>query len=215
MQFLGGYNFKNPSLLSTALTHISVAVARRNKTKSYERLEFLGDRVLGLVCAEMLLDAFPRENEGKIARRHASLVCGETIALVVKRLGIADHIELHKDTHLTDAILADVGESIIASLYKDGGLPAAQQFIRTHWQPLLEADLTAPKDIKSKLQEWAQARGLDLPVYEITEIAGTDHKPIFTVTASLLEHQAKGKGASKKLAERVAAKNLLQIIRDS
>lgn len=206
LQTILGHQFKQPALLAQAVTHVSATLSKRPKPPHYERLEFLGDRVLNLICAELLYKAFPKEKEGQIARRHAALVQGKTIAGVMHKLELEQYIRVNKDTSINDALLADVGEAMIAALYLDGGFEVAAQFVKAHWQPLLEAVIKAPKDAKSKLQEWAQRRGIDLPTYTVISNAGPDHLPQFTVEVQVGgQPPARATAASKKQAERAAA----------
>lgn len=210
-----GHKFADPSLLEEALTHRSAVGGR---TIGYERLEFLGDRVLGLVTADMLMDAFPEENEGALARRLAALVREETLAAVARDLGLGAEIHLGPGEsegggRENDAILADACEAMIAAIYRDGGLEIARRFIETHWAGRLAAELEPPQDAKSTLQEWAQGRGLPLPVYRVVEREGPDHAPRFTVSVEVTgKPPASASGHSKRTAEQAAAQALLDEI---
>ncbi len=205
------YTFEDPGLLRQALTHGSVSTGR---TSSYERLEFLGDRVLGLVIADMLLEAFPDENEGALAKRLAALVSAATLADVAGEIGLGEHIRARgNDSDLAGASgrLADVCEAVIAALYLDGGLSVAREFIARYWLQRLKNTTHPPTDPKTLLQEWAQARGYDLPNYIETKRAGPDHAPSFTISVQVGEMPpAIGKGASKRAAEKSAAAGLLE-----
>lgn len=207
-----GHEFASQTLLEQALTHRSVAL---NGRASYERLEFLGDRVLGFTIADILLDAYPEEREGGLAKRHADLVRRETLAEVAREAGLAAHILLSRGEadsggRENDAILADVCEALIAALYRDGGIGAARRFIERYWTKRLHAPLNPPEDAKTVLQEWAQARGLPLPDYRIVGRDGPDHAPVFTVSVSVEGAEpVEGVGASKRAAEREAAEKLL------
>ena len=210
-----GHDFADPNLLKQALKHPSAA--KRRHDRGYERLEFLGDRVLGLVVAEMLFKQFQNEPEGKLAKRHAALVCMETLAKVALALQLEHHIVAQStgDT-ISQNVLADVVEALIAALYLDAGLPAVERFITQHWQPLLEADLAPPIDAKSALQEWAQGRAMARPEYSVLAQDGSDHAPTFTVQASLPGYAPQqAQGASKKLAEQAAAEVLLAHVTES
>ena len=206
------YTFSNKSLALTALTHSSVA---RKRQSSNERLEFLGDRVLGLVIAEMLYEQFPDEAEGALGYRFPALVRAETLAQVADKLGLAtfllmDDHEFNGNQKRKTSILSNACEAVIAALYLDGGLRAAQNFIKTHWQALLEQDLTPPKDAKTRLQELVQSRGAPVPAYRIVERTGPDHAPEFTLEVSVEgEPPAIATGASKRAAETAAAETLL------
>lgn len=210
-----GHSFRTPALLAEALTHPSAASAARPDN---QRLEFLGDRVLGLVIATALLDAFPGEAEGTLAPRFNALVRRETLADVALDCDLSQHIELGRSESLGGgrrkaALLADAVEAVIAALYLDGGYEAAERFILKHWHHRLTAHATAPQDAKTRLQEWAQGHGLGLPVYALVHRSGPDHAPEFTVAVSVEDHgSATGRAASKKLAEQTAATALLDRI---
>lgn len=212
------YEFKDVSILETALTHPSINL-QFPQLLNYERLEFLGDRVLGLVIAELLFENFSHESEGELARRHAGLVCGSSIHRVAKTLQIADYLRfsatedpaLYRDNA---SVLENALEALIGAIYLDSGLAAAQQFIRFYWHPLLASVKDAPKDAKTALQEWAQAQGLGLPVYDVLERSGPDHAPRFTIRVRIGSNNmhADAIGNSKKEAEQGAAAALLASI---
>jgi ribonuclease-3 len=148
---------------------------------SYERLEFLGDRVLGLIIAKLLFQRFPAEPEGDLARRLAALVRKETLA------GGAEN----------PSVLADACEAVIGALYLDGGLAAAERFVLSYWTPFLEAEDTPPQDAKTALQEWAQGRALPLPAYREVARNGPPHEPHFTVEVRVEGHEpARAQGAA-------------------
>ncbi len=207
------YTFKVPSVLKRATTHASAAKAVWN---AYERLEFLGDRVLALVIADQLLDRFPHEREGEIARRHVQLVRRETLAEVARRLDIGRHLALSQGeedvgARTSESILADVMEAILGAIYLDGGLEAARRLIFKHWTPLLEADLEPPRDPKTSLQEWAQGRRHGLPDYTVLAQDGPPHAPEFTISVTVAHYPPRtAKGRSKRQAEQAAATLLLQ-----
>lgn len=213
-----GHRFARPALLSRALTHPSAATRGRNGGRSYERLEFLGDRVLGLIVADLLLAHFPDESEGELGRRLAELVRRETLADVAAELELGTALRLAKGEVLSGerdnpAILADSCEAVIGALYLDGGLEAARRLIETHWRPRIEEAETPPQDAKTALQEWAQGRGLALPSYREVGRSGPAHEPRFTVEVSVEGRTpARGEGRSKRLAEQVAAARLLDAI---
>lgn len=200
--------------LRAALTHSSLAGQRHHQGASYERLEFLGDRVLGLVLAQMLMRAWPGEEEGGLARRLAELASGPVCGAVAIEAGL-DRFILAAPSDLEAAranpsILGDVCEAVLAVLYLEGGLEAARHFIEAHWSERVKAMTSAPREPKTALQEWAQARGLDLPVYEVTDRSGPDHAPEFTVTVTLEGlPPASAKAASRRAAEKAAADALL------
>ena len=185
---------------------------------SYERLEFLGDRVLGFTIAELLFDAYPNEEEGALAKRHADLVRKETLADVAREAAIGPHIEMSRGEaesggRENDAILADVCEALIAAIYRDGGLEPARHFIIRYWFDRLKAPSCPPEDSKTSLQEWAQGQGLPLPKYEIIGREGPDHAPRFTVKVRVQGwEEVQGYGSSKRAAERAAAEGLLTLV---
>lgn len=199
-----GHRFADRGLLIRALSHSSVAGAN-----SYERLEFLGDRVLGLVVAQLLLERFPAENEGEIGRRFAALVQSSTLAQVGVEIGVARFARVSPGV-LNENIIADMVEALIAALYLDGGMARAEAFVRRVFDPLVEQRSRPPRDAKTALQEWAQAQGLALPVYRDVGRRGPDHQPEFTVEVSLPEHEAaQATGPSKRAAEQDAAAAML------
>jgi ribonuclease-3 len=211
------HDFDDQANLIKALTHGSAAT---DSLETYERLEFLGDRVLSLIVAEMLYEAFPEEEEGKLARRSAALVRRDTLAEVAAEIGLGAHIvmssgEADAGGRENPSLLADVCESVIAALYLDGGLAAANAFIRRHWQSHMERSGKPPLDAKTELQEWAQGRGLPLPDYRIAQRVGPDHAPVFTIAVSVGEGpEAKGEGSTRRSAEKVAAGALLEKVRN-
>ena len=206
-----GYHFRSADLLLEAVTHASTA-----GDYSYERLEFLGDRVLGLVVAEMLFRHFPEEPEGLLARRHAALVRQDSLAAVAVQLDLTQHLrlspgEVEGGGRSNPAILSDVCEAILGAIYLDSGLAAARPLIERLWRPLLEADQRPPQDNKTALQEWAQGSGRPLPLYVETARSGSAHEPLFTVRVLVEgEEPAEGQGRSKRAAEQVAAGALLE-----
>ena len=203
-----GYSFRNPALLDEALTHPSAAGPARPDN---QRLEFLGDRVLGLAIAEAVFAAYPDESEGTLAPRLNALVRRETLAEIAQEIGLGAHLVLGRSENVSGgrrkkAILADALEAVIAALYLDGGPDVARGFILAHWRPRIEAPGEAPTDAKTRLQEWAQARGMPPPVYRMTGRAGPDHAPRFTIEAALENGEtAEAEAASKKEAEQAAA----------
>ncbi|MGB0682876.1 MAG: ribonuclease III [Magnetovibrionaceae bacterium] len=210
-----GHSFKSRDLLRQAMTHSSMNETRRGRPFSYERLEFLGDRVLGLIVARLLFDRFPNENEGALTRRHAALVRRDTLARVASELGLDRFMlmsagEEGAGSLENPALLADTCEAVIAALYLDGGIIVAGEFVRQRWQLLIEENPTPPRDAKTSLQEWAQARGLGLPAYSAVNRSGPDHAPVFTMRVDLGgKHRAEAEGPSKRAAEQAAAAELL------
>ena len=206
-----GYRFADQALLERALRHASLDVEQDN-----EQLEFLGDRVLGLVVADYLVKTHADEHEGDLARRHAQLVSRKTCASIAADLGLADVLKTDEGIRQKDDVprnvLADGCEAVLGAVYLDGGLEAAQQIIMTLWQDVFAAQTEAPIDNKSALQEWLMQRGKPLPEYEIVDRSGPDHAPEFTVAVSSDIGAAQGIGASRKLAEQRAAAALLQLL---
>lgn len=207
------YEFGDPQLARTALTHRSAA-GREEPT--YERLEFLGDRVLALVVTDLLYEHYPHEEEGALAKRLVGLVRRETLAEIAGKLGIGELINLSKGEvdaggRENPAILADVCESLIGAVYRDGGLDAARRFIERHWHELMTSEKTPPKDAKTTLQEWAQGKGYELPEYREVERSGPDHAPRFTIEVRVGKFRpARAEGTSKRTAEQQAAETLLK-----
>jgi len=208
-----GHTFGDASLLKLALRHASTT---HDRTLSNERLEFLGDRVLGLAIAQMLYDRFSDEEEGALARRFAGLTSREALARIAETIKLGDFIhtqttdaETHKRSHAS--ITADTLEAVLGALFLDGGLTPPQTFIGKFWTPLIDADLSPPKDAKTALQEWAQARSLGLPKYDIETLKGPDHAPTFTITVTVqgIGTTANGRGGSRRSAEQDAALSLL------
>lgn len=209
-----GYRFKTPDILTEALTHRgALSAAAGARAPANERLEFLGDRVLGLVIAETLLKEFPREEEGALATRLAALVSAPVCGRVAQGIALADHVltapgQSAGDEHTT--VLADACEAVIGALYLDGGLEAARAFIAAKWAAEIHADLTPPKDAKTSLQEWAQGRGLPLPAYRVVQETGPAHAPSFVMAVSVEGYpEATGAGRTKRLATQEAAAALL------
>jgi ribonuclease-3 len=212
-----GYRFADSGLLDRALTHPSAVSDRgaAGQLDSYQRLEFLGDRVLGLVVADMLMAAFPTADEGELHRRHAGLVRKETCADVGAEIGLGDALHLgdgeeNSGGREKSTILGDACEAVIGAIYLDGGLEPARVLIVRCWQPRMSGPTRPPRDAKSTLQEWAQAQGLRVPVYRVTDESGPAHAPRFVVTAEVDgKSAAVGTGASKREAEQEAAMALL------
>jgi ribonuclease-3 len=207
-----GHRFKDGALLTRALTHSSAGGLDN------ERLEFLGDRVLGLLIAELLTELFPHEKEGLLALKLNALVRMETCARVAEAVGIDKELILAPSEDRSGgrkkaAILGDACEAVIAALYLDGGLDAARKFVTKHWQPLMSEVTGDLRDPKNALQEWAQGRKLGTPTYRVSRREGPDHAPRFTVEVSIRGHDpAMGEGLSLRSAEQAAARSLMQRI---
>ena len=217
LQDVLGHSFANPDLLVRALTHASAAEAQaRRDPITYQRLEFLGDRVLGLVVADMLDASFPEAPEGELSRRLSRLVSGETCAEVARDMDLGRYVRISRSVEkgggrAKAGVLADACEAVLGAIYRDGGLPAARQVIERYWRSRLE-DMRGPlRDAKTELQEWAHRRGFDAPVYVEVSRSGPDHAPHFEieVTAAGLP-PGRGRGQSKREAEHDAAANLLR-----
>ena len=197
------------TLFERALTHASA------DGPSYERLEFLGDRVLGLVIARWLFERFPHEPEGKLSRRLNALVARETCALIGRDLELPPLIRLGKQArddgaNQSDNVVGDVVEALIGALLLDGGFDAAENFIRTAWCTYVEGQGRAPQHPKSALQEWAAAHDRRPPVYELVGRSGVPHAPTFIVQVSIKNvGEARGEGTTKQEAETEAAVALL------
>lgn len=217
------YRFRRPEMLEEALTHSSACPARGGRggasgrpRVAYERLEFLGDRVLGLSVAEMLFYRFPQEAEGALARRHAALVRREALARVAMTLGLDNALIMSKGEEdgggrHNPTMLADACEAVLGAVYADGGLEAAARIIHRHWEPLMAEAVTPPKDAKTGLQEWAQGRGKPLPVYQTLGMEGPQHDPLFLISVTVEGFApVTGRGASKRVAEQAAATAMLE-----
>jgi ribonuclease-3 len=205
-----GHDFGRPELLIQALTHPSMAGGAHN-----QRLEFLGDRVLGLVIAEALVARDPEATEGQLAPRLNALVRKETCAEIAAALDLGGAMRMGRSEMLSGgrrktALLGDAMEAVIAAIYLDGGLEAARAVILAHWGPRLAAADALGRDAKTLLQEWAQARGLPPPAYVDLGREGPDHAPVFSVEARLADGRAaEGRAPSKRAAQQRAAEALL------
>ena len=208
-----GHSPKDVALFERALTHSSAA------RQSYERLEFLGDRVLGLVIARWLFERFPDEPEGKMSQRYNALVARETCAEIGRELGVPAMVRLGKQARedgatFSDNVVGDVVEALLGALLIDGGLDAATALIRRGWAPYLDSQKRAPQHPKSRLQEVAAARGLKPPVSEVLGQFGAHHAPTFRVKVTVVgAGEAEAQGASKQEAEKSAAETLLEQLR--
>mgnify|MGYP002517389097 CR=1 FL=1 len=203
------YEFKDESLLKRALT-----LGFGDHFNGYERLEFLGDRVLGLTVATMLFESFPNEPEGDLARRFAQLTRAETLAIVAEKLGFRNYLTcLHSGSKndVTTSVLSDICEAVIAAIYRDGDFETAAAFVRKHWEKLMYELALPPVDAKTRLQEAAQARKLPLPVYTELERKGPDHNPVFVMQVEVQGFEpCFAEGASKREASQKAAAELLR-----
>jgi ribonuclease-3 len=197
-----GYQFNDSGLLARALQHASLDRADNN-----ERLEFLGDRVLGVVIADALLTRYADEKEGALARRLSQLVSRKTCAKIARTWNLQSVLQVDKGAQeaMSDNILADGCEAVLGAVYLDAGLAAAEQIILAHWEAYFDAQSDVPIDHKTALQEFVMKRGEDLPAYEIIDRTGPDHAPEFNVRVSTQEAQAQATGKSRRLAEQLAA----------
>ncbi|MBS0247897.1 MAG: ribonuclease III [Proteobacteria bacterium] len=211
-----GHTFADKTLLDRALTHISaLSGGPQNRVSSYQRLEFLGDHVLGLVISDMLYRTFPKANEGELSKRLADLVRKETCAAVAKEMDLGPALRLgnseaHAGGRLRATILADACEGLVGAVFVDGGYAAAEALIAKFWQERMLKSVKPLRDAKTMLQEWAQARGLPTPAYKEIGRTGPHHDPEFKVAVSLPDRPpAEGLGASKRAAEQAAAAAML------
>lgn len=219
-----GHRFARPDLLAEALTHRSAAQGPRARRRterrgvgSNERLEFIGDRVLGLVVAEWLIERFPDEQEGELGRRFAHLVSRPVLAEIAEALGLEAVLaiapnELRAGVGHQANTLADAMEATLGALFLDGGLEVARRFVRGAWAAAMDELVTPPKDPKTALQEWLMARGAPLPVYTVTRSTGPSHAPEFEVKVTGAGRSGIGIGPSKRVAERAAAAALLAVL---
>jgi ribonuclease-3 len=212
-----GHAFSRPNLLREALTHRSAAHVVRSAHKgegSNERLEFVGDRVLGLLIAEWLAERFPDEQEGALGRRLGYLVSQPVLATVAEAIGLGAALdvapgEARAGVKRQATVLADALEAALGALYMDGGLAPARTFVRRAFGAAMTAQAEPPKDAKTGLQEWAQGRGLPLPEYIIASREGPSHAPVFVVTVTVAGTTGSGTAGSKRAAEQAAATDLL------
>ena len=202
-----GYHFKNPELLKKALT-----LACGNKAAAYERLEFLGDRVLGLVIADLLLACHKSEKEGDIAKRFTALVREETLAMLAQKIELPAALITDSPELRTNAsVLSDVMEALIAAIYKDSDFENAYAFVKPLYQDLIDQNIQPPTDAKTALQEWGHKHNVAQPVYTLVQQIGPAHAPFFRVKVSMSGFDdVFGEGSSKKAAEQNAAQNFMK-----
>lgn len=214
MQF--PHSFRNPTLANLALTHRSVGKPNN------ERMEFLGDALLGAIVAELLFEVHPNASEGELSRLRAQLVNGEALAVIARELELGDVLklgpgELKSGGFRRDSILADAFEALIAAVYMDDGFDACRQVVRRLFTPRVAELKRSSKDAKTRLQEWLQGRGLPLPVYELTDSYGEDHAKTFDVSCCIDEPEpirVEGRGGSRRAAEQDAAEAVLRRLLD-
>lgn len=213
-----GYKFKNSKLLEEALTHPSICVKNNSKItrNSYERLEFLGDAALSLVISDFLMEKFPEEDEGKLAKRRSGLVSGEMLAKIATRVNLGEKIEMAEserklDGHKNANNLENALEAVIGAIYLDSGIEETKRVVKHIWQPYIEEMIDVPSDPKSKLQEILQKNGKPLPLYELVESSGPKHMLKFKIRLTALGfEEVIGEGKSKQQAEKEAATLLLK-----
>lgn len=210
-----GHTFSDMSLLERALTHVSAIADSRNRAGSYQRLEFLGDHVLGLVIAEMVYRAFPKAEEGELSRRLADLVRRETCAEVARTMELGPVMilgpsEAQGGGRKRTAMLADACEALIGAVYLDGGYEKVAKLIDQYWRERMIKPSRPLRDSKTMLQEWAQGQGLPVPVYRELERTGPHHSPEFRIVVEVLAKEpTEGTGRSKRAAEQAAAAAML------
>ncbi|MBE1161164.1 ribonuclease III [Dyella acidiphila] len=211
------YHFRDASLATLALTHRSAGKPNN------ERMEFLGDALLGAIVAEMLYETHPKATEGEMSRLRAQLVNGQALAVMARDLELGDKLklgsgELKSGGFRRDSILADAFEALLAAVYLDGGFDACRDIVRSLFGERIAALPRSSKDAKTKLQEWLQASGWPLPQYELVATEGEDHARIFGVNCVVTEPAAittSGRGSSRRLAEQDAAEAALNLLREA
>jgi len=220
-----GHRFARPDLLREALTHRSAAAAAssagrpgRKGAGSNERLEFVGDRVLGLLVAEWLAERFPHEQEGALGRRLAYLVSQPVLAAIAEQAGLPAILsvapgESRAGVRRRASVPADATEATLGALYLDGGIAPARRFVRRAWDKAMTDQAEPPKDAKTALQEWAQGRGLPLPGYAMASRHGPSHAPVFEITVTVAGKSGTGTAGTKRAAEQEAAHALLEILK--
>lgn len=217
LEQIAGHKFANIGLLSQALTHSSFCANEVNRhQKNYERLEFLGDRVLGLCVAKLLYTNFPEAKEGELSKRFNALVNTEICAKIAEETGLNSLVRLGSELRSkTDKphvnIYADITEAFIAAIFLDAGLDAAYGFVEKYWQALTQEDYAEKSDAKTALQEWAHKQNGAQPVYRVLERRGVDHDPVFLIEVCVAGFEPIcAEGASKRKAQSRAAKKMLQ-----
>lgn len=210
-----GHVFADRALIDRALTHITAAKSGLGRLGSYQRLEFLGDRVLGLAVSDMLVAAFPKADEGELSRRLAELVRSEACAEVAEAMDLGPYIRLGASEagsggRRKTAILADVCEAVVGAAFLDGGWPAARALVERFWGGRMLAAVKSLRDPKTALQEWTQGKGMASPLYEEVARSGPDHDLQFRIVVSVPGvGEAEGSGRSKRAAEQAAAEALI------
>ena len=217
LEKLLGYHFDDPKLLTSSLTHASIQRNQRRGGDDNERLEFLGDRVLGLAISALLMKVYPEAREGDLARRYNRLVRRKMCAEVATGIGLGSFLiisagEERSGGRTKSTIRANAMEALLGAIFLDGGYEQADKVIVTLWSPKLLVGREVQLDAKTALQEWAQGRGLALPVYKTVDRKGPDHQPLFVTEVDVDGiGTGRGEGTSKRAAEQRAAQNLLEI----
>lgn len=207
-------SFKNKKLLEDALTHPSFAHGKKNN--SFERLEFLGDRVLGIVIADALYKKHPSEKEGLLAKRFAKLVSKETCKVAFLNMKGNDFLKANERELqiITSNIYSDACEALLGAIYLDQGFKAVKEFIIFYWNPFLNGEILTQQDDKTKLQEWVQKKYNQTPVYELIKKTGTDHEPLFHVSVTIPNYPPSfADGPTRRIAEKNAAHVMLKILK--
>ncbi len=211
-----GYQFRNEALLQLALLHRSMG--REGVDSNNQRLEFLGDAVLGLLIAEMLYEMFPAEAEGDLSKRLVSLVNGEHLAAIAAQMALGEHLclsggEAEQGGRQNPSNLEDACEALLGAVYLDGGLEAVRGIVQRFWRTAAQSTKAPPKDAKTTLQEWAQARGLPLPEYVVLSAEGPSHAPNFVIEIVLKgQPSVRAEAGTKRVAERLAAAKMLEAL---
>ncbi len=214
-----GHGFARPELLAEALTHRSAVRSRSGHgTGSNERLEFIGDRVLGLVMAEWLIERFPTEQEGGLGRRLGHLVSQPVLAAIAEEIGLGAALnvspgEARAGVAATASVLADALEASLGAMFLDAGLDPARNFVRGAFATAMATQTDPPKDAKTALQEWAQRQGMPLPAYVVASRTGPSHSPSFVITVQLAGRVGTGTAGAKRMAEQLAATDLLEQVK--
>ncbi len=221
-----GLQVRRLELLEGALTHPSTNALSKGRQSNngidFQRLEFLGDRVLGLVIATYLFEKFEEETEGELALRFADLVKTEALARVAQRLGLASHLSVSLSrrggsggNNMNSSMLADTCEALIGAIYIDGGVEKAKEFILREWDDLVNEQIEPPQDAVTSLQIWTQGKSLGLPIYEVVSQKGPAHSPNFEVVVAIAGiEKLSAYGPSKKMATRAAAEKMLLFLKE-
>ena len=205
------YKFKDQSLLRQALTHSGYS---SKIGENYERLEFLGDRVLGLSIASLLFKAFPNEPEGSLSPRFVGLVCRDTVANMARKFQLDKYMFVtEQEIRNNDNVLCDICEAVIGAIFVDSGCDTAVEFVNAHWKDLIDKNIAPPKDAKTTLQEYSFSKSMGLPKYTLEKREGSEHEPIFHISVTLTNGMTEiGQGRNKKQAEQEAAAKMLKRI---